>query len=68
MLKGYVEPGRKLSYSENFKKNKESKHWLWFNGVEFNTLGDRRSHVAPQPSHFGAELKTSTKLWKIHTR
>jgi hypothetical protein len=60
MLKGYVEPGRKLSYSENFKKNKESKHWLWFNGVEFNTLA----------SYFGAELKAlfSTKPFYMGSR
>lgn len=39
--------GRLLSYFENFKKNQGSKHWLWFNNVEFTTLA----------SHMGAELK-----------
>lgn len=46
-LKGYVVLGRLLSYFENFKKNKGSKNWLWFNNVEFTTIA----------SHFGAELK-----------
>lgn len=60
MLKDYVVPGRKLSYSESFKKNKESIHWLWFNSVEFTTLA----------SHYGAEIKAlfSTKPFYMNSQ